>query len=251
MRAKWLWYYLFGLVWIVVSLAPYTASKYFGGRYVYPTGFGMSFLTVLSIYLLLHWKPIRKYFVSAIVLLVFTISVGFYRSKNIRDTFYFPEKTHKVVKRALSEFNFPKDAQIVLVGPIVGYLSTGGYWIWSTGYLNYATRRLDISGLVGLEKSCYNPFDTKERGYTYQMRGLDLGKPLFIFRIYNNRYEQVLYCLQCVQRENSKVWKIYRLDDSTGEIMLFKEGKSENEYVASIKDLSAMGISKKDILWSK
>ena len=204
-------------------------------------------LIVLGIYSIFHRGILKKFHVSTIVLLLLTVFVGIERNKSVEKTFSPIEATHSMIKPYLNSFDFPTDSQIVITGPSVGYLYTGGYWVWSTGYLKYTTGRKDITGIVGKEFFFYNPFDPKQRGYSYPMRGLDLNKPIFLYRLNNNKLVQVAFFLQWFDENENGKWNFYAADVQAGHIKLLKTGHGKKEFLSAVSDLN---ISSKDVYWA-
>jgi len=245
-RKRLIWLLLFGLSWFIISFVPFATAKYFSNRYAYIPAFGFNFVLIFGIYSLFYREKLVKYHVTTVVLIILIIMTGIERNKNIKNTFKNAENVNLYVRKALSEYEFPKDSQIVISGPQIGYLLTGGYWNWSTGYLKYAIKRNDIAGLVGKENNFYDPFNPKERGYSYTMKGLDLSKPLFLFRLKNNQYVQLTFCLQWKNEEKVGEWNIYKIDPSDGIATLFEKGKGKTEYRNT---LLTAGIDTKEVYW--
>ena len=78
------------------------------------------------------------------------------------------------------------------------------------------------------------------------MKGLDLSKPLFLFRINYKQYTQITYCVQWKKGEKEGEWNIYKIDPYDGVATLFKKGKGKSEYRNT---LVSSGIDSKEVYW--
>jgi hypothetical protein len=241
---------LFGIAWVCASILPFLASTYFSSRYAYILGFGLNFLFILSVYSIFERGKLKKYHLSLILLAILTVFVGIERGKRVEATFKWPDWVHTSIQRSLIKYDFPKESQIVIVGEATGYLMTGGYWNWSSGYLKYATGRADVSGLVGKEEKRYDPFVTSERSYDFQMHGLDMNKPLFLFRFEKGALKQVRYCLQWREAKGQVEWSIYHINLSNGRASNYATGNSKSDYEKAIERLARNGVTRREVLWS-
>ncbi len=241
---------LFAITWVTASILPFLASRYFSSRYAYILGFGLNFLFVLSIYSIFQRGRLKKYHVSVILLAILIVFVSLNRGEAIKKTFGPPDWVHDTIQKSLKPYNFPKESEIVIVGQATGYLFTGGYWNWSSGYIKYATKRSDLSGLIGIEKPFYDPFKAKERSYSFQMHGLDISKPLFLFRFHKGGVKPISYCLQWRKDEENPKWTIYSVNTGDGKVTEYASGNTRLEYEAVIGKLEKAGIGKRDVLWS-
>jgi hypothetical protein len=127
---------------------------------------------------------------------------------------------------------------------------TYGYWLWSSGFLQYLSERKDINGLLPYEYNYYDAFNPEQRGYDLRMRGLDIARPIFLFKIIDNKIEKLEYCLRW-NDENSiqSKWTIYHFDKKTGKNIIFMEGEGLDEYSRTLEKLNKLKIDQEDILW--
>jgi len=236
---------LLGISWVCASILPFLASTYFSSRYAYILGFGLNFLCILAVYSIFERGILKKYHVTVVLLAILTVFVGMERVKRVEATFKWPDWVHASIQSSLKKYDFPKESQIVIVGPATGYLMTGGYWNWSSGYLKYATGRADLSGLVGKEDKFYDPFVRSERSYSFQMHGLDMNKPLFLFRFEKGALEQLQYYLQWREEKGRIEWSIYHLDAGNGKASKYATGNRK-----TFERLERNGITRREVLWS-
>lgn len=240
--------YLFGFVWFVCSVAPFTVSYYFTHRYFYPAAHGLSLLIVLAVCSWLSLLRVRLLFVSAMIAL--TIFSGVLRLQTIEKTYAARKEVSAPLNRFLRSFKFPERSQIVVVGKGTELLYTSGYWHWSTGYLRYATKRDDISGQLGEEKGFYNPFGRRTRFRPNQMGGLTLEDPLFAFRYDGNRITQVSYCLQWGNEKDPERWTLFSMDPVKGDLTPFRSGIGEEAFGIAMKEMETRGIEQGEVLWA-
>jgi hypothetical protein len=241
---------LFGISWVCASILPFLASAYFFRRYAYILGFGLNFLFVLAVYSILEREKLKKYHAALIVLAILIVFVGVERGRKVETTFKWPDWVHTSIQSSLKSYDFPQESQIVIVGPAIGYLMTVGYWTWSSGYIKYATGRADLSGLVGKEEKFYDPFVRNERSYSFQMHGLDMSHPLFLFRFDKGVLEQLHYFVQWREEKGREEWSIYYLDAGNGKASKYATGNSKSDYRKTLEQLGRDGVTGREILWS-
>jgi hypothetical protein len=249
-RKRTLVAYTFGIVWFLASMSPFLVSTYFSNRYVYVAGFGFNLLMVLSCFSFFPRLGFHRLRPALAVILIGSLLVGVYRFESLRHTFGPREKAHAALHRMLSPRDFPADSQVVVVGGPTGYLFTGGYWVWSTGYLRYTLKRVDVSGLVGPEMVSYNPFQLNKRGYGFPMHGLRLTQPVFLFRFDGSDLLPVRYCLVWGEGRDAEAWTIYRLDDLRGDMAPLRTGRGKTDYALALEELSKAGVSPTEIMWA-
>jgi len=261
---------LLGIVWIVSgSIVFWLMSPYFANRYFHLVSYGSGLLVA---YFILntefHGKSVvyRKYGSAALLILVLLmISNKIHWQYNYISV---QNLTYNEYKNELMKSEYPPDSQIIVVGQDI--LDAGGWWNYSSGYLQYITGRADIMGNISYpEMQFYNPFDPAERRFSTHMTGIDLEKPVYLFRKAGGHFNSVKYALQwefsgwtagapgkvylgttSPEELIQSPWRIYEFDFITGEHTILKEGKGLDSYQEAINNLSKIGITEKEILWA-
>jgi len=253
--------YLFFLVFSVAQLFPFiTMSPFNPSRYYYLSAFPLIGLCFYSVFILyesatINWpnirqvKPAQYLFIFVMVILI--ISSGSSRISHAKHMWEHREKSFQFIKTNLSKFDFPLNSQLVVLGAID--VDTGGYYLWSTGYLKYALKRNDISGILPIEYNFYDPFNVNRKDYCWQMAGLDLNNPVFIYRanIHQKTWEQIIYGLKweksdvnasnlphCIKMHQSydqqSTWRLLQFDKVSGLDKIICEGVGYDEYLECI-----------------
>lgn len=249
-RYRMLLWYFWGIAWLLSASVLFAFSKYFSGRYVYPAGFAINFLFALSLFIILNRGWAKKLHLYVLLMFAFTLLVGLQRLEKINKVIRPAEQVSIAIQHSLKNYDFPSDSQIVIVGGPTGKLQTGSYWIWSTGFLQYATKRADITGLIGQEMYMYDPFDMTKRGYSFKMNGLDSSLPLFLFKFNRSGLEQKKFFLRWQADGQTPPWKIYEIDPDSGMVHVFREGEGKQAFERILADLEQTGISAEDIFWA-
>ena len=140
----------------------------------------MGFTTVLIITLArIHNTYISKTrHIPFLVCLVFFIYSAQTYSLN-RPRFKHLNNKKDIILQLMEKESIDKDTQIALVN-IAGF--TGGYFYWSTGFLQYILNNPDVSGIIGREFNFYDPFNKNHCSYSYKMSCIDSTKKLIAYK---------------------------------------------------------------------
>lgn len=267
--------WLFFLTFSLAHLFPFlTMSPFNGSRYYYISSFPVISLILFStfiLYKLTLFRPQRKKLSKLVstgaifVLFLVVFLSGIFRVKKVKAVWTPKEKVFQNIKEQLAGYNFPVSSQIVLLGSLP--VNTGGYFIWSSGYLKYITKRNDITGVMPKIFNFYNAFNINHRGYCWTMSGLDINKPVFIFKYSNRKWKHLKYGLQWMQSNVNKSnlphcknkrekirfdmeskWILYKFNLLIGNTTVLKEGIGMESYLDYLKKEN---ISFNEIAWGK
>jgi hypothetical protein len=244
-RGAYIWRIIFPVLWLIFSLIIMSLAPYFVTRHAFFPAFGLYICFSFILF-----EAVKKFSNTAAVALLLCLMFGsmIAHYKTV-DKYYFPINTeHMEFLNFARENEYPHQAQIVLIGSKAIASTADGMWGRSTGYLRYALKRDDVSGLIGNEKKLSDPFkdETFKRG---GMDGLNLFDPLFLYRKQNNGFEQVTYFLQWQGNDINGKFTIYKTDPGTGEITKLVEGNGLKFYAKEIDSLEKRGVSRADIMW--
>ena len=232
-------YFIF-FVWFFTGGTPFFAfSQFFSPRYMYLPHIGMMIVIVLSVYLLLKIVDRREWIIS-IIMAVIVILFGITKVAQSDKILEQANKNWNMINSNLPKDELTENIQIIVTGRGAG---TGGYYIWSTGYLMYNLKRCDVRGIIGKEKNFYNPFDPKDIDYSSSMGGIDIEEPLIVLRYKNNQFKRPFYLLKWLV-ESGK-WVIYKKADNTRYTSAYS-GVGKERY---INLLNSKGINSADVLW--
>ena len=237
-----------GALWVVCAAVVFlTISRYYSPRYTQIASFGVAFILVYSSHALFTASSILKR--TKIVVWValaasLTLGAATYRFSNMVKYVTPRNATFDSIVHYLFTHEFVRDAQIAIVD---GHrIPTGGYWVYSSGFLRMATERQDLSGIVGIEKGFYDPFDSSKRGFqqSHKMNGLDLEEPIYLFRQVCEkkcRLEQKSLALRWIDNEH---WQLisFNVDDGSSRIAATGVGIDEFNSVRIAQDLSTEDI---------
>ncbi len=242
---------VFGLSWCLVSIAPFLFSPYFSTRYAFPFTIGYSLLFSWVLYYILKNIELKfKYPTEIFTLVVFSTIIliaGITKVKEVNKLYRFREGiisqfTEKIKSDGI---NFPANSQIIIIGH-GEYMYTNSFWKWSTGQIQYFTKRKDLTGLIGKEKLYYNPFDKSKRGYSFRMNGLNSRQPIFIFNISSKECSQIFNVLTCekISSSDKMKWAFYKLD-SNGKTGIITSGSNSKEEIKT--ELIKLGYKEKAV----
>lgn len=237
------------IIWIFSSAIVFlTVSRYYSARYTHISSFGVNFIIVLSFWVFFDkLKKIPKRHTILIILLsTITLFSGVNHYKNINVIIKPLNKVHMSIVEDLSKYDFPFYSQIVIVN---GHrIPTGGWWTYSSGYMKFSTQRNDVSGLIGKEKGFYDPFGIEKRGfeYAFQMSGLDLDKPTFLFK-QNCARKCVLTQKEYALQWSIDYWYLYQFELDTGLLINSYKGVKYSNYLEFINTLN---LKTDDIIFS-
>ena len=265
-----------GVIWFVSgSLVFWFTSPYFESRYFHLASYGSGML--IAFFILKIDKPPsglsnEKFSISknygSIALLVLVSIMILSKISLQRDYVQTQNSIYYLYKNELAKIDYPRDSQIVVTdseSPIIG-----GFWVFSSGYLKYLTGRADITGNIFYsELQFYNPFNPSERKWNTRMTGIDLAKPIYLYRATKNKLVPVKYALQWQLSSWTKnipgattlggnsagkliqsPWKIYEFDVKTGKNIVLKDGVGLVSYKIAVNNLFKIGVIENEILWA-
>lgn len=246
-------YFLF-FCWAISTVFVFIVmSRHYSPRYVFISSFGLNAVFILSLDIIFKNVFHLKFKLHILVFAAIIIFSGTSRYFTLKATFAPLNLDFSIVQRDLNKIQLPPDSQIV----IIGIYRVGG-WQRSSGYLQFALKRADVTGLIGPVNrfGYYNfddHFDTTKRGWNSRvtMSGLTLENPLFLFYCdpKSRKLIQMEYALQWRGEKKDAPWTIFRVDKRTGEIIPFNSGVGMEEYLTAIEKLELSGIRQSEILW--
>jgi hypothetical protein len=231
-------------------------NQAFSPRYTYMSAFGLEAIFLYSIHAILRRILTPGFKLHIAVFAALILFAGISRYFNLKEIYAQKNTTFSVIQHDLNKTRFPRDSQIV----IVGVDGIPGCWERASGYLQYAAKREDVTGLIGpVNSNEYFNFDDHfnlalrngDWGSRYNMTGLELGKPLFLF-YYDDREKklgQMEYALQWNGAAMGSPWTILQADKISGKISPLVTGTGMPEYQETIERLRKKGIYQSDILW--
>lgn len=258
-KTKKVFLYIFLFVWTVSTIFAFIfMSSRFLPRYVFISSFGLNAVFVFSIYLILHAMTRGKFRLYIPVFAALIIFSGVSRYFNLNKIYSHKNTDCSIVKRDLNKRDLPPHSQIVIsdLNGIVGGEKKHRRWKWKTssGYLQFALKRKDVSGFISVRHGGYFNYDNHfERGRDkmYHMTGLSMDYPVFLFQMdkKSRQLEQLEYALQWRGEKMDASWTIMRVDKNTGALFPFVSGIGMHEYNSAIFKLQKKGIMQSDILW--
>lgn len=256
-----LYIYSFFFCWSITTMAAFIifGGIYFQPRYTHISAFGINALLVFSFYMLLNkvkdGKLIKKSYAIFLVGTVFFS--GALRFSHLEKKFNCMNEMQAVIVDHLKAIPFPENSQVVIAIK-AGNPGVLG-WHKSSGYLKYALKRDDISGLIGRfnHGAYYNfdihHFDPEKRGFfkRHAMTGLRFDQPVFFFIMNKKRKEltQLEYTLHWKGKTKIAPWSILHADKKTGKLTTFLSGTGWEEYLLTLKKLKKRGILQPGIFW--
>lgn len=234
----------FYLLSSVFSGAPFWfVSKYFSVRYFYACHVLLWSLLIYSAFLLLRSAKLNRNVIFTLFMALILLS-GI--QKTIRAAEY-NKKSNAVfdkISSTIKDIDPVNNAQFYISG---SYPHTGQYYIWSSGYLAWASKRPDIRGVIGPQKNFYNPLNPKHIGYSYRMEGLNKELPVYGVAIIKNTYIIYNYYLQWMEagKRNSE-WHLYKRNTDTSILELVHSGRDIYEYITYLKEAD---LKDEIILW--
>jgi len=229
-------------------------SRYYIPRYVFISSFGLNALFVFSLYVILKKLFHGKFKLHIPVFAALILFSGISRYFTLNETYTPVNTDFSIIQRDLNKMSLPMDSQIV----IVDIKGIAGGWERSSGYLQFALKRKDVTGLLGpIDHTGYynfdNHFNRRIKGWEprYNMTGLSLKQPVFLFRLDKKTGElnQLEYTLQWRGEKKDAPWTILKVDKITGKILPLVSGTGMEEYVSTLQELKKRGIPHSEILW--
>ena len=250
--------YFFLIVWAISTIFVFIfMSRDYSPRYTFISSFGLNALFVFSLYVILRDLSRGKFKWYLPVFAALIVFSGGLRYFTLKENYTRLNKPFSIVQRDLNKMRLPLNSQIV----IIGIKGISGCWQKSSGYLQFALKREDVTGLVissgkstgGGYYNFDNHFDPQQRGWgpRYRMTGLSTDQPVFLFRMdkKNAELKQLEYALQWKGEKKDAPWTILRVDKVFGQISSFFSGVGMDEYESAILELRKRGIAQTDILW--
>lgn len=237
--------YILYLSWFLLSGLPFWCmSRYFSVRYFYIPHIALTTLSLLSIYIIIKYifSDIKFYYIFIILLIPY---YGIARHNIFSDHASSYNKRNQTIQNVLKNQYIPDNAQIAMVN---FNMSTGGYFIWSSGHLKHSLKMDGVSGIIGPNYNFYNPFNTRHSTYNFKMSGLDTNKPLIAY-IRNNidyKFEKINFFLDWKDEKkiNSR-WTLYKTNDNNN-LEIIGTGSGLLSYKEFIK---GRNINYNKILW--
>lgn len=213
-----------------------TISKYYSPRLAHIPGFGINLILIMSIYIITkNVKVFYKYDLSFFLCLLVLLFSGYSRLNNVNMLFSSYNKFHNVFTEKLANYDFPPNSQLVILD---GNVTTDGWWIYSSGYIKYALKRKDMSGIIGPQYKNHDPFNQEKRGFSLEnkMSGLSFRDPIFIFKFL--KYPQYIleqreFLLQYVDDS----WTIFKLNKMSGQVQILASGTGVNNFYLFLNDI--------------
>ena len=240
---------LLGLFWVLcTSIVFLTVSRYYSPRYTHIPAFGINFIIVMSLWVLFNrFKVIPNRHVGLLLLLIcLSLFSGVKRFQHINKVISPQNEVHESIIHDLKKYDIPDGSQIAIVE---GHrIPTGGWWMYSSGFMKFSTDINDVTGIIGLEKGFYDPFgiDKRDFQYEHQMSGLDLDAPIFLFRQYCAaicELKQKKYALQWMEGS----WNLFEFDLKSGKIVNTSNGVGYDEYMDFI---DKHNLTAEDVIFS-
>lgn len=263
LKSRGLFFYGFFIGWSIITVSPAIVLSFFYTiRYAYISLFGAMAIFFFSLQTItLKLFPGREKGTSVYIpfFLILVIISGVTRYFYLKDIFDLENTNQAVIIRSLDKIELPLYAQVVIVGiEGAGYKGFDGGWERSSGYLQFAMKRKDLTGLISpCHASAFynfdNHFEPGIRGWRprYYMTGLSVDQPVFLFRLDKKTGElnQLEYALQWRGDKKDASWTILKVDKMTGEILPLISGVGMEEYVLTLQELKKRGIPQSEILW--
>lgn len=209
----WAWFFCSIIIFI-------TVSRFYSPRYTHVSAFGLNFLIVLTALVLSRYHVMSGKKEKTLVTLSLIFTVLYAGSLRLKFDYQAFKKRNISVERltaTLNSITFPTSSQIYIANG--ERFDTGGYWNYSSGFLKLITKRKDLVGLVGPERKMYNPFETKNRGFSEdaKMNGLDPNKPVFFFKEVCKDSNCEYQPKDMVLKVSENWWEILQFDLKDGE----------------------------------
>jgi len=243
-RGAYIWRVIFPVILCLSTLMLMSVAPWFRPRHALFPAVGLYLFLSFPLYEAFKQYKYGKTFIIIILIWLATGSM-LQHYKNNDNAYSYINKIHEDFMRFAITVKYPPQSQIVVVNMNP---QTCGFWYWSTGYLQSALNRNDISGLIGDDLMLIDPFipaNFSEGG----MNGLVLDKPLFLYRKTDNGFTQLAYFLQWKENSMDSSFTLYQADPITGKITSLTNGRGRVAYLEAAESLSKQGINRSDIMW--
>jgi hypothetical protein len=233
--------------WFLCASAPFwLVTPYVAVRHFY---IAFCALTPL-VFLLLYRTVVERFSLGGrgvmISLLVLTMIYGYQR-------FHFSSKLYEPwniksnqIHTLLKDEKINDHTQIAIVN--MTYV-TAGYYIWSSGYLQYLLRNPSIRGIVGPNSDFYDPFNPKHCHYGQRMSCLDPTGELIAFkRGEDGKPKKMRYFLRWLDRGNDSSEWVLLATDSVNQLSEIARGNGMDSYKG---ELSRLDLDSINVLWGR
>jgi len=224
----------FAAVWMLFGAIPFIflSSHPFISRYGYISAFGFFLLVVATPLSVARRKSLRIIIESTLIMAL--LMAGMFKNAHSRQSFGRVERIGNSIIEELDDLSFPPNSQIGIMGKHLGSkLMTQSTLDWSTGFLNYHLKRTDLSGIIGDERSFYDPFGSvSSRNWSSRnkwMCGLKKDRPTFVFK-YDARAKVLKRCQYILSWQNDESWVIFKIDPLGANLSRYASGKGKAEY---------------------
>jgi hypothetical protein len=246
------YYYLFPLVWLVFSSLPFLVfAQYMTSRYFTTAAIALNFMFIISlgvIFGLFTWRRLPL----VITLILITGVSGYNRQQNFRKYYLDLNNQYSELKQTLSNYDLPRDAQIIVTSYnrrlALGY----GITRRSIGVYQYVLKNRDVGGQIMIEKHFYDPFLLINKAWLYRYVDIDTTKSTFLFRCFNahtGQNRRLHYALRWedeISKESN--WSIFHFDEH-GHASNLVSGNGYESYKSTLDSLSTLGIRREDIMF--
>ena len=249
---------LFAIAWLFcTSFAFIFLSRDFGIRYVHLASFGYILLLLVSIDRIA--RLLRQSRLLPIAVMLMILVSGTMRTVVSHRTFKPGNEVSRAVRTYLAGRTYPLNSQVAVIGDfteIEARALGSGIWQRTDIFVKCMLRREDMSGITGNEHHFYDPFDVLD-GRCVKLRrrmtGLDLRKPIFVFRCSGSdeerSFSQLEYGLQWMGEGADVCWRLYRFNAATGGASAYHEGGGLEEYRNVVENLRSNGIANSMVAW--
>lgn len=223
-----------GLFWAFFAIITFLSiSRGFAPRLSHIGAWGLVFSLVISIVAILDRLQKSRWSVP-LVLCSLILYAGYTRLEAMKIFAAPRNEVMMAAEQLYANKSWPEDAQIMLIN-VPPWIS-GGWWVYSKGFLKLLTGRNDLTGVVGWEKYFYDPFTPKNRGFNSaaKMAGIDPDKPVFIYRLIRKppyHFIDVPYVLKW--KEGS--WNLSKLNKQNGSFDQVLSGISKEDFIYKIQ----------------
>lgn len=228
------------VIWLL-SVYSYTlVSHWLAPRYFYLAAFPFSLLLVLTIYPFVGFLFRFNYLGVAVTFLCLLAFSGVARNVNY---FNYQGKLINIGSIYFDELqnrNFPTNSQLYIVD---NKRQHNGVWYYNRSYIQYHSKRLDLTGHIGDNLFNYdNPFIGRRTfdasGF---LRGLEFKAPFFAFKIDRDKeiFLQYRYLLKWDNPSKNSTWSLFKLHQNDGFLVLINSGKGWDDYIHALSAINS------------